>query len=71
MDWKSVAEKIVQDDQNKWDRTASAKELPERGGRQFRLKIRVAATRSTLGSISEELTGTAYPADSAGFYRLG
>jgi hypothetical protein len=27
MDWKSVAEKIVQDDQSKWDRTASAKEL--------------------------------------------
>ena len=27
MDWKSVGEKIVQDDQNKWDRKASAKEL--------------------------------------------
>src|SRR5437870_4086976 len=27
MDWKSVEEKIVQDDQNKWDRKASAHEL--------------------------------------------
>jgi len=27
MDWQSVAEKIVQDDQNKWDRTVSAGEL--------------------------------------------
>jgi hypothetical protein len=27
MDWKSVAEKIVQDDQNKWDRKVSGKEL--------------------------------------------
>jgi hypothetical protein len=27
LDWKSVGEKIVQDDQNKWDRKASAKEL--------------------------------------------
>jgi hypothetical protein len=27
MDWKSVAEKIVQDDQNKWDRKVSGQEL--------------------------------------------
>ena len=27
MDWKSVAEKIIQDDQNKWDRKVSGKEL--------------------------------------------
>jgi hypothetical protein len=27
MDWKTVAEKIVQDDQNKWDRKVSGKEL--------------------------------------------
>jgi hypothetical protein len=27
MDWKSVAEKIIQDDQNKWDRGVSGKEL--------------------------------------------
>lgn len=27
MDWKSVAEKIIQDDQNKWDRKVSAQEL--------------------------------------------
>jgi hypothetical protein len=27
MDWKSVAEKIVNDDQNKWDRKVSGKEL--------------------------------------------
>jgi len=27
MDWKSVAEKIVQDDQNKWDRKTTGKEL--------------------------------------------
>jgi hypothetical protein len=27
MAWKSVGEKIVQDDQSKWDRKASAKEL--------------------------------------------
>jgi hypothetical protein len=27
MDWKSVSEKIVQDDQNKWDRQVSGKEL--------------------------------------------
>jgi hypothetical protein len=27
MDWKSVAEKIVQDDQSKWDRKVSGKEL--------------------------------------------
>jgi hypothetical protein len=27
MDWKSVAEKIVHDDQNKWDRKVSGKEL--------------------------------------------
>jgi hypothetical protein len=27
MDWKTVAEKIVQDDQNKWDRKVSGNEL--------------------------------------------
>jgi hypothetical protein len=27
MDWKSVAEKIIQDDQNKWDRKVSGQEL--------------------------------------------
>jgi hypothetical protein len=27
MDWKSVAEKIIQDDQNKWDLTAPSREL--------------------------------------------
>jgi hypothetical protein len=27
MDWKTVEEKIVQDDQNKWDRKVSGKEL--------------------------------------------
>src|SRR6266498_4387294 len=27
MDWKTVAEKIVQDDQNKWDRSIAAREL--------------------------------------------
>jgi hypothetical protein len=27
MDWKSVAEKIIQDDRNKWDRGVSGKEL--------------------------------------------
>src|SRR5499425_2459865 len=27
MDWKSVAEKIVNDDQNKWDRKVSGQEL--------------------------------------------
>src|SRR6185369_4700049 len=27
MDWKAVAEKIIQDDQNKWDRTVPAREL--------------------------------------------
>jgi hypothetical protein len=27
MDWKSVSEKIVQDDQNKWDQTLLAEEL--------------------------------------------
>src|SRR5438309_11640355 len=27
MDWKSVSEKIVQDDQNKWDRKVSGQEL--------------------------------------------
>lgn len=27
MDWKTVAEKIIQDDQNKWDRSVSAREL--------------------------------------------
>jgi len=27
MDWQSVAEKIVHDDQNKWDRKVSGKEL--------------------------------------------
>jgi len=27
MDWKAVAEKIIQDDQNKWDRKVSAKEF--------------------------------------------
>jgi hypothetical protein len=27
MDWKTVAEKIVQDDQNKWDQTYLAEEL--------------------------------------------
>jgi hypothetical protein len=27
MDWKSVSEKIVQDDQNKWDRKVSGREL--------------------------------------------
>ena len=27
MDWQSVAEKIVQDDQNKWDRKVAGKEL--------------------------------------------
>jgi hypothetical protein len=27
MDWKSVAEKIIQDDQNKWDRTVPSREL--------------------------------------------
>jgi hypothetical protein len=27
MDWKSISEKIVQDDQNKWDRQVSGKEL--------------------------------------------
>jgi len=27
MNWKSVEEKIVQDDQNKWDRRAASKEL--------------------------------------------
>jgi hypothetical protein len=27
MDWKSVAEKIIQDDQNKWDRKISAPQL--------------------------------------------
>src|SRR6266545_5117507 len=27
MDWKSVAEKIIQDDQNKWDQTYFAEEL--------------------------------------------
>jgi hypothetical protein len=27
MDWKTVSEKIVQDDQNKWDRNVSGKEL--------------------------------------------
>jgi hypothetical protein len=27
MDWKAVAEKIIQDDQNKWDRGVSGKEL--------------------------------------------
>src|SRR5215472_12636243 len=27
MDWKSVAEKIVQDDQNKWDQKVSGGEL--------------------------------------------
>ena len=27
MDWKLVAEKIVQDDQNKWDRRMLAEEL--------------------------------------------
>jgi hypothetical protein len=27
MDWKIVSEKIVQDDQNKWDRKVSGQEL--------------------------------------------
>src|SRR5438552_14076453 len=27
MDWKTVSEKIVQDDQNKWDRSVSGREL--------------------------------------------
>jgi hypothetical protein len=27
MDWKAVAEKVIQDDQNKWDRGVSGKEL--------------------------------------------
>ena len=27
MDWKTVAEKIIQDDQNKWDRGVSGREL--------------------------------------------
>lgn len=27
MDWKSVAERIIQDDQNKWDRSVPAREL--------------------------------------------
>jgi hypothetical protein len=27
MDWKTVSEKIVQDDQNKWDRKVSGQEL--------------------------------------------
>jgi hypothetical protein len=27
MDWKSVSDKIVQDDQNKWDRKVSGQEL--------------------------------------------
>ena len=27
MDWKTVAEKIIQDDQNKWDRSVPAREL--------------------------------------------
>jgi hypothetical protein len=27
MDWQRVAEKIVHDDQNKWDRKVSSKEL--------------------------------------------
>jgi len=27
MDWKTVAEKIIQDDQNKWDRKVSGEEL--------------------------------------------
>ena len=27
MDWKSVSEKICQDDQNKWDRKVSGQEL--------------------------------------------
>ena len=33
MDWKTVAEKIIQDDQNKWDRRVSGVELrvSERG----------------------------------------
>lgn len=37
MDWKSVSEKIVQDDQNKWDRKVSGQELrvSERGALQL------------------------------------
>jgi hypothetical protein len=29
MDWKSVEEKIVQDDQNKWDRDSEEWEITE------------------------------------------
>jgi hypothetical protein len=45
MDWKTVSDKIVQDDQNKWDRKVSGEQLSV--GLSFRA-VRCAAERAHL-----------------------
>lgn len=54
MDWKSVEEKIVQDDHNKWDRKASAQEL--RISENGALKVLNAHAEAPKFSLSELAT---------------
>jgi len=45
MDWKSVAEKIIQDDQNKWDRKVGGQVLRISGDGRLELSTGTAQVR--------------------------
>src|SRR6266550_2158498 len=56
MEWKTVSEKIVQDDQNKWDRNVSGRELRISSSGALTMKSFVLEeTHMFLKIISEEI----------------
>jgi hypothetical protein len=55
MDWKTVAEKIIQNDQNKWDRNVSGQKL--RVTTTGALELSNGAGQGETYSISEVATG--------------
>jgi hypothetical protein len=54
MDWKTVAEKIIQDDQNKWDRKVAGQDLRISGDGALELVTEVARITRIHSRISPQ-----------------